>query len=136
MSQTRENHVLIVDDDLNVQEALIAVLTDYGLTTVTANNGREALEILRMHGPKPCCVLLDLHMPVMNGWDFRREQKADPTICDVPVVIFTGGEHHQSSDVPVITSTMLMKPLGVRVLVDTISAEIIRCKLGRAASIH
>ena len=80
--------VLIVEDNDATREALALLLQTGGYTTAEAANGREALAYLRAHEP-PRLVLLDLMMPVMNGWEFLRERRKDPEMAEVPVVLFT-----------------------------------------------
>jgi CheY-like chemotaxis protein len=76
--------ILVVEDDLSVQHLLAATLELEGFTVTTANNGAEALVCMRQS--RPCLVLLDLMMPVMDGEEFRAEQLHDPQLADVPVV--------------------------------------------------
>ena len=83
------SHVLLVEDDDDLREDLALILTNRGYRIETARNGAEALERLRAPGPLPCLILLDLMMPVMNGWEFRAAQLADPAIAAVPVVVMT-----------------------------------------------
>jgi CheY-like chemotaxis protein len=78
--------VLLIEDDAAIRETLGEALQEEGFEVVVAPNGRKALEILR-NGPPPSAILLDLMMPVMDGWDFRREQLNDPSLRDVPVLI-------------------------------------------------
>ena len=66
------NKVLIVDDEVVIAEAIAAVLRDEGYEVTTATNGQEGLA--RMREYLPCLVLLDLQMPVMDGFEFRRRQ--------------------------------------------------------------
>jgi len=80
--------VMIVDDDDDIRAGLTEILQDSGVDVVGAANGREALALLRA-GARPTLILLDLMMPVLNGWDFRREQMADPALREVPVVVFS-----------------------------------------------
>ena len=82
------NTVLIVDDDLPVRTALKELFETEGYAVALAANGRAALNHLRK-GLRPSVILLDLMMPVMDGWDFRNEQLADPALKDIPVVILT-----------------------------------------------
>jgi CheY-like chemotaxis protein len=82
------NTVLIIDDDLPVRTALRELFETEGYAVTLAANGRAALNHLRK-GLRPCVILLDLMMPVMDGWDFRQEQLADPDVRDIPVVILT-----------------------------------------------
>jgi CheY-like chemotaxis protein len=86
--------VLVVDDDDDLRETLGEVLSDEGFQVRFAPNGRAALEILRdeLHGDlRPCAVLLDLMMPVMSGWQFREEQRGDPLLAAIPVVVMSAG---------------------------------------------
>src|SRR3954465_1652478 len=79
--------VLIVEDDDDVREMLAMLLKGESYEVMTATNGAEALNAMRQR--RPCLVLLDLMMPVMNGWDFRRYQLSDPQLADVPVICLT-----------------------------------------------
>src|SRR3954468_25043711 len=80
--------VLIVEDDEDLRDMMAQMLTIEGYRTATAANGREALDYLH-HIAKPHVILLDLMMPVMDGWEFRRQQKADPEIAPVPVIVLS-----------------------------------------------
>jgi CheY-like chemotaxis protein len=84
----RAPRILLVEDDDAVRESLSELLRDEGFEVVTARNGREALEHLRA-GRRPTAILLDLMMPVMDGWDFRQHQLRDPALRDIPVVVVT-----------------------------------------------
>jgi len=75
--------VLVVEDDRDVRESLVAVLEDAGYRVMSAADGRAALDLLRA-GPRPAVILLDLMMPVMDGFEFRAEQVRDPSLADVP----------------------------------------------------
>ncbi len=77
--------VLIVDDDAAIREVLSEVLSDEGYAVDTAANGSEALVYLQA-APRPGLILLDLMMPVMNGWEFRAAQQLDPELAAIPVI--------------------------------------------------
>src|ERR1700741_1107945 len=81
--------VLIVEDDHDIREVMRLLLESEGHAVVTAANGEEALLALRS-GLRPCLILLDLMMPKMDGFGFRREQLADPAKASIPVVLFSG----------------------------------------------
>jgi CheY-like chemotaxis protein len=83
-----QRSVLIVDDEADVRESLAAVLRAEGYRVVEADNGETALRQLRVPADV-CLILLDLFMPVMNGWTFRQEQLRDPDIAAIPVVVIT-----------------------------------------------
>jgi len=77
--------LLLVEDDTSIRLALAEMLGDEGFSVTTAENGREALDNLH-HGAPPDVILLDLMMPVMDGWEFRVEQRADPLLCGIPLL--------------------------------------------------
>ena len=79
-------HVLIVEDDADLLETFLLVLEGAGHVATGAGNGQEALDKLR-GGLRPDLILLDLMMPVMNGWQFREEQLKDPALASIPVVV-------------------------------------------------
>jgi CheY-like chemotaxis protein len=84
--------VLVVDDDPDLLEVTSFVIEGEGLAVETAKNGEEALALLRA-GRLPTLVLLDLMMPVMNGWEFLATIAKDPLFQHIPVVVLTAGEH-------------------------------------------
>ncbi len=83
------SRVLIVEDNEGTREAMAFLLQSAGYTTSEASDGREALATLRQQKPLPRLILLDLMMPVMDGWEFLREKNKDAQLAQVPVVLFT-----------------------------------------------
>lgn len=79
--------VLVVEDEEDTLDALSEVLVALGYEVETARNGAEAM--VRMRTSTPDLVLLDLSMPVMNGWDFHSRMRRDPDFCETPVVAVT-----------------------------------------------
>jgi CheY-like chemotaxis protein len=103
--------VLLIDDDVHSREALSQLLNEIGLMTAQAGNGREALEQLRRM-PRPALIVLDLQMPVMDGWTFLRQQARDRELSRIPVVVVTGVEPEQQPEVVPV----LQKPLELQQL--------------------
>jgi CheY-like chemotaxis protein len=88
MTTNHEHELLIVDDDRELLDTLAETLQGLGFTVSKATNGREALD--RLHAaPLPAAVLLDLNMPVMNGWQFCAAKKADASLDRVPVIVLS-----------------------------------------------
>src|SRR4029079_4105882 len=85
--------VLVVEDDPDAREAITAILEDAGYDAVGAAHGSEALRQLADREGHCDLILLDLLMPVMNGWDFRRKQKDTPAFADIPVLLMSAGAH-------------------------------------------
>jgi len=84
------------------------LLTIEGFSAATAANGREALAYLRTH-ENPDLILLDLMMPVMDGWEFRREQQRDAAIANVPVIVLSALDPSRAAEVA--AAEVLKKPL-------------------------
>jgi len=100
--------VLVVDDDPDIRELLFTALEDEGFEVVPAGNGQEALAIIKTFHPD--VIVLDLMMPVMDGWQFRKEQKADADIAGIPLVAITA-----TGKRPVLidAAELVMKPLDL-----------------------
>jgi signal transduction histidine kinase len=77
--------ILLVEDDPDIRVSLQSILTDDGFEVVACANGREALDRLGAM-PAPDLIILDLMMPVMDGWQFRIQQKNDPALAQIPVI--------------------------------------------------
>jgi CheY-like chemotaxis protein len=80
--------ILIAEDDADAREQIRLLLERQGYRVRTAGNGQEALNLLRAD-PPPELILLDLMMPVLDGWEVRRRQLADPALAAIPVVVLT-----------------------------------------------
>lgn len=83
--------LLLVDDDPGIRDALAELLTLEGLDVRTDADGAAALRRLAESPELPGAILLDLMMPVMDGFSFRAAQLADPRIAQIPVLVFTAG---------------------------------------------
>jgi CheY-like chemotaxis protein len=81
--------LLLVEDDDLTRELFTFVLEGRGYTVAGAPNGLDALGVL-LDGYTPDCILLDLHMPVMDGRQFRARQLDEPALADIPVLILSG----------------------------------------------
>lgn len=79
--------VLVVDDESDIRQAVAEVLSYEGYQVLAASDGAEGLAKARAYHPE--LVLLDLMMPRMNGWEFRRQQLHDPSVSRIPVVVLS-----------------------------------------------
>jgi DNA-binding response OmpR family regulator len=80
---------MVVEDDPDIRDSLKGFLSDEGYDVLTAGNGLEALNRLEEMQQKPGLVLLDLMMPVMNGWDFLEEKNHHKNIAGIPVLVIS-----------------------------------------------
>jgi CheY-like chemotaxis protein/ribosomal protein S27AE len=109
--------VLVVEDDAGIRESVCQILEDEGFPTVSACNGKEALARLRTLTPLPRLILLDLMMPIMNGWEFYELISRDKSVSSIPVVVMSA----QETDVYAGSLRLLRKPLALDQLLSTVN---------------
>jgi CheY-like chemotaxis protein len=117
-------NVLIVEDDRHTREMLAALLSLEGFHTVAAEDGLEALHLLRTvrhRAPElPCLVLLDLTMPRLGGHEFRRAQLGDPTVASVPVAVMSGATDLEQRARALGAVAVVAKPIDSDVLLNVV----------------
>lgn len=113
--------ILLVEDDDDIREAMAAFLEAEGYDVVQAIDGDDALRKLRASSDRICLVLLDLFMPVKNGWEFRAEQMADPAIAAVPVVVVSADRNARDKANTLGALEYLAKPVDFDRLLGTIA---------------
>jgi len=119
MGPSSSRRILVVDDDPDLAEVLDRVLEKSGYAVTWAKNGQEALRCLRDEASLDV-VLLDLMMPVMNGWEFRAEQLKDPTLSKIPVVVFSGHGKLEQNAMSIGAGANLRKPIGLHELLSVL----------------
>jgi CheY-like chemotaxis protein len=103
--------ILLVEDDAEIRESLKDALELEGYEIVTASNGRDALDRLPTMR-KPCLILLDLMMPVMNGWEFAEALQGDADLASIPIVVVTAfGQELQRSRIA--SQDVIPKPVDL-----------------------
>ena len=125
-SQTQSFSVLVVDDDAATRDSLAEVLEEDGFAVLTASNGREAFEVLRSASTKPSVILLDMIMPVMDGWEFTKEQRNDPELASIPVAVFSVHPNIEAAARFVEAAAYFRKPLPLDDLIDTLDSLCLR----------
>ncbi|MFN2387446.1 MAG: response regulator [Thermoanaerobaculia bacterium] len=116
----RSTRILIVEDDADLRESLSQILEDEGFEVIGAENGRIALDYLKGNSA-PCVVLLDLMMPVMNGWEFRDAQLQDPELSEIPVVVLSADARTSSKAQALGVEQYLRKPVQLDQLVGIVA---------------
>lgn len=104
--------VLVVEDDRDIRETMGLVLESEGYKVFTAAHGREALRLLR-GGLRPHVILLDLMMPVMNGWELREQMLGDPALADIPTIVITGDSRAPQQTAALKAAACIVKPFEI-----------------------
>ncbi|MGK3996517.1 response regulator [Sorangium sp. So ce1024] len=111
--------ILVVEDDLDIRSILSQLLMFEGYDVEEAADGAEALALLRRSKP-PALILLDLMMPVMDGWQLRAELQRDPALASIPVVVVSADVRAEQEASRLRVAGLLKKPLQIEPLLELV----------------
>jgi CheY-like chemotaxis protein len=114
--------ILVVDDDDHIRSMVVELLEDEGYAVQSVVDGLEALDWLRAQPQRPCVILLDLMMPRMDGWAFRRAQREDPALAPIPVVTMSAHANLAATAAPLEPAGIVAKPIDIPHLLAMIAA--------------
>jgi CheY-like chemotaxis protein len=118
MSTAIHPFIFVVEDDRDILETVVCILEGEGYGAAGATDGREALDWLRAAVRPPCMILLDLMMPVLNGWQFRAEQLSDPRLSPIPVVVLSAAADLRQEAATLGAAGYLTKPFDFDQLLE------------------
>ena len=110
--------VFIIEDDVDTREMLAKFLELEGYRVELASNGRQALDRLS-NGAEASVILLDLMMPVMDGWEFRRHQAKDNRLKAIPTIVVSAAGRDRMAQIP--ADAYLSKPVDMDELLSRVS---------------
>jgi CheY-like chemotaxis protein len=122
MLVSRQESILVVEDNDDSREFVSEFLTANGFLVKGAANGKVALEEIERSGGRLALILLDLSMPVMDGWTFLRHRQQDARLNEIPVVVMTGEGFPMVPDV----GAVLIKPLDLGALLLLIKRLVLK----------
>ncbi|MBI3965820.1 MAG: response regulator [Chloroflexi bacterium] len=125
--------VLVVEDDAEIRELVELTLQDEGYDVYTASNGAAALELLASTAIEPSLILLDLQMPVLDGWKFASLYRARTT-APAPIVVLTAALKGAEGARQVGASEFLGKPFGLSELLETVGRFCRSGEVGQSAA--
>jgi CheY-like chemotaxis protein len=114
-----DRYILVVEDDDRVRDALRALLMAAGYCVACAGNGREALDRLTQQ-ERPFVILLDLGMPVMDGWHFRKELQRSPPLARIPVLLLSAEANLACEAASLGAAAWFPKPVELERLLETV----------------
>ena len=114
-------YILVVDDDDAIRSLWTTVLQRTGHQALGASHGQEALDYLRHTEPLPQIILLDLMMPIMNGWEFLKERKRQPLLASIPVVVISAADFRSSYLAFYGVAAYLQKPVAIKTLLEAVA---------------
>ena len=114
-----EQNILLIEDDLDINEAIQSILKDENFNVDAVFNGKEALEYLKNSHHNPSLILIDLMMPLMNGLQFREAQLQDPRIANIPTVMLSASNNFEDIN-KLKFQGYLPKPLDLDTLINIV----------------
>jgi CheY-like chemotaxis protein len=111
--------ILVVDDEAEIRFVISELLSEEGYTVAQAANGREALIYLQAANPLPSLIILDLMMPIMNGWDFLQVRQHKSLLAPIPIVVVSAAHRQATADALGVQATVA-KPFDLERLLATI----------------
>jgi CheY-like chemotaxis protein len=121
MSVAAQATVMVVEDDPDIRDSLATGLSNEGYDVIAAVRGRDALDRLELQA-QPEVILLDLMMPVLNGFDFLVEIRKHPRRALIPVIVTSANRGYDEGDLG--TFAVLRKPLNLDLLLDLVRGAI------------
>lgn len=112
--------ILIVEDEKDIRKNLKKILEMEGYLVEQAENGKEALAILHSSTSLPAMIILDLMMPVMDGFEFRDQQEKIPKIATIPIAIMTADDHIDEKKMRIRAAAAMKKPASIQTILDTV----------------
>ncbi len=125
----RESRILVVDDDPSIRGFLAEALADEGYDVQTASNGQEALAVVSQW--QPDVILLDLMMPVMDGWGFREAQRRIERLAAVPIIVLSATRDLPARAEQLEPAQVFSKQIDLDTLLTTIQEMTGRPRAGR-----
>lgn len=120
---SQSKRVLIVDDAPDIQFLLKELLESEGYAVEHAENGREALQHLKNCASLPDLILLDLMMPIMDGYEFRKAQQQDARIANLPTIIMSADTESVRKKQRITGNAYITKPMDIDVLLSLIREQ-------------
>ena len=118
-TDVQQHQVMVIEDDFDIRESLMDFLEDHGYQPVGAIHGQEALQKLGGANLRPCMIILDLMMPVMDGRTFREQQLQRPGLSEIPVLIISASKDAERTAEELHTGH-LTKPVNLKVLLQVV----------------
>ena len=115
-----DRSVLVVDDDADIRSVMCELLTDEGYEVQGASNGEEALATLASW--RPSVILLDLMMPIMDGWTFLDNRQANRKIRCIPVIVMSASHTLSRGDERLAVSDVVAKPFEIDTMLTKVAA--------------
>ncbi|AZZ37585.1 hypothetical protein CIK05_12545 [Bdellovibrio sp. qaytius] len=117
-NNSHSHPIMVIEDDDDIRELMKSMLEAEGYSSITASNGEEGLELLSTTPEKPCMILLDMMMPIMDGWTFSEEAKKNVKYRNIPLLAVTA-----FSDQMTLRENfqgILRKPIRLDLLLDVV----------------
>jgi CheY-like chemotaxis protein len=113
--------IYIVEDDSDIRDTFVEIMTElHDYEVMTAENGRVGIDKLKATSRLPDIILLDVLMPVLDGFGFRQEQLADPRLADIPIIVLSASHNITDLAHKMKAKAYLKKPIEIEDLINAV----------------
>jgi CheY-like chemotaxis protein len=119
-----QNYILVIEDDQFIRELMREILEAEGYNVATATDGQDALNQLKNTEVLPFLIMLDLMMPIKDGFTFRKEQQADPKLRAIPVIVLSADRHMNTRRDELQAAGYLEKPPSIDDIVEAVKRRL------------
>lgn len=119
-TKLRQKRILVVEDDPDVREVLVDLLQSLGAVVDTAEDGYTALQQLRRAQAQTDLIILDLMMPILDGYGFRKQQEEDYRIAAIPILLLSADGCIEEKRLKIGAREYVAKPVELSVLTQAV----------------
>ena len=118
------NYILVIEDDQFIRELMREILESEGYNVATALNGQDALDQLKKTQELPFLIMLDLMMPIKDGFTFRKEQQSDPRLRNIPVIVLSADRQMTTRQNELQATDYIKKPASIDDIVNAVRKKL------------
>jgi CheY-like chemotaxis protein len=119
-----DKFILIVEDSQDIRILIKKLLEQQGYFVIEATNGKQALELLQNTNRLPHLIIFDLMMPDINGYEFRKQQRGDPKIANIPVLVISADSRIPAAELGIDPKAAIKKPFDIGQFLDVVESLI------------
>jgi CheY-like chemotaxis protein len=127
-----QNYILVIEDDQFIRELMREILEGEGYNVATAINGQDAIDQLKKVDVLPFLIMLDLMMPIKDGFTFRKEQQADARLRGIPVIVLSADRQMVSRQEELKAADYIKKPPSIDDIVEAVKRKLPQIKATKA----
>lgn len=117
--QKKQDYILLIEDDIDIAEAIESVFHLENIRYQSMKDGQSALDYLNFTDQNPSLIIMDVMMPLLNGFEFRKKQLSNKKIADIPTIAMSATSDFEKIDAGHFNE-FIKKPIDIDQFIDLI----------------